>query len=189
MAIRKKVWVYPDANPSITIAFDSNAANTVSNSTTLDYLVVNFYQSVTTGNGYTYCNIPITSYTVQAGDYMEYDIYLPNNTPALGTDIQFSNGNLRDSGATDQNGITAHPSADLSSYAGGKWYHRKIPITSSTGGSTIGTSLTALNVVCEQDTLGTYTAYYKNYAITDGKGAGVYNRTNFMNFLGSVNGY
>ena len=46
-----------------------------------------------------------------------------------------------------------------------------------------------VNVVSEQDVGGTYTAYYKNMSITDGNGAGVYNKTNFMNFLGSVNGY
>lgn len=191
MAIRKRIWVYPDASPTspLALAISSTAGNTATPSTTLDYLSISFFQASTTANGYIYANIPFTSYTIQAGDYLEYSIYLPNNTPALGTDIQFSNGDLRDAGIVDQNGVNVHPATDLSPYASGKWYHRKMPITTGTGGSTVGTALTSVNVVSEQDVVGTYTAYYKNMAITDGNGAGVYNSTNFMNFLGSVNGY
>jgi hypothetical protein len=115
---------------------------------------------------------------------MEYDIYLPNNTPALGTDMHFANGTLRDAaGVTDQNGIVCHPSTDLSPYAGGKWYHRVIPITTSTGGSTVGVLVNYFNIVSEQDPVGTYVAYYKNLAITDGQGTGEYNISSFHQLL------
>lgn len=186
MAIRKKIWIYPDANPSLSNSTTiSSGSNTITNSSTLDYFLANFTIAGTTGpNGYLYANLPLSSYTIQAGDYLEYSIYLPNaGTQNFGIDIFFTNGVLRDAGQTDQNGINAHPGSDLSSYAFGKWYYRKIPITTSTGGSTIGTSITAIQPTNENDALGTYTAYFKNIAITDGNGVGVYNRSSFHQLL------
>jgi hypothetical protein len=189
MAIRKRIWIYPDANPSITNSTTiSNVSNTVSNSTTLDYFTVNFNIAGTAaGNGYLYANMPLSSYTIQAGDYLEYCIYLPNITgqQSFGVDIFFTNGVLRDAGQFDQNGINAHPATDLTAQAGQKWYYRKIPITTGTGGSTIGTSITNIQPTCENETIGTSVARFKNIAITDGKGTGVYETKNFINFTGS----
>jgi hypothetical protein len=190
MAIRKKIWIYPDAQPTLTNSTTiSNGSNTITTTSSLDYFSGAFYIAGTaSGNGYLYANLPISSYTIQAGDYLEYSIYLPNVTSPqnFGIDIFFSNGVLRDAGQTDQKGIGAHPAIDLSSYAGQKWYYRKIPITTSTGGSTIGTSITAIQPTNENDTVGTYTAYFKNIAITDGNGAGIYNERSFMNFMSQI---
>jgi len=187
MAIRKKIWVYPDTNPSLSNSTTiSNASNTISNSTNLDYFVANFNIAGTaSGNGYLYANLPISSYTIQSGDYLEYCIYLPNITgqQSFGVDIFFTNGVLRDAGQVDQNGINAHPATDLKAYAGQNWYYRKIPITTSTGGSTIGTSITAIQPTCENETIGTSVAWFKNIAITDGNGVGVYNRSSFHELL------
>lgn len=190
MAIRKRIWIYPDTNPSLSNSTTiSSASNTITNSSNLDYFIANFTIAGTAGgNGYLYANLPISSYTIQAGDYLEYCIYLPNTTsPQLfGIDIFFTNGVLRDSGAVDQNGLSSHPSRDLSSVAGQKWYYRRIPITTSTGGSTIGSSITAIQPTNENDSLGTYNAWFKNIAITDGNGFGVYDTKGFMNFMSQI---
>lgn len=92
-----------------------------------------------TGSGYSYLYSQMTSvpsdYTIQSGSYLEYDIRLPaGSAPELrmAPDFTTSDGfTLRDSGAVDQNNVSAHPNVDLTAYAAGKWYHRKIAIPSS----------------------------------------------------------
>lgn len=182
MAIRRKIWMYPDANVTLGTQFNSGGSSSASSELIADYLKVTFNMTSTGGNQYLYAFIPTSSYTVQAGDFLEYDIFLESNAPQIGTDVHFSNGALRDAGVVDQNNVSVHPSTDLRSYAYNKWYRRRIPITNSTGGSTIGQTLDYLNVVCERDTAGTYIAYYKNLAITDGKGVAVDNQSSFLNF-------
>jgi hypothetical protein len=183
MAIKRKIWMYPDTNPTIGKHFDSNGTASASSTLVSDYLRITFTMTQTGGNGYLYAFIPTTAYTVQSGDFLEYDIFLESNQPAIGTDVHFANGALRDAGITDQNGVSVHPATDLRSQAFNKWYRRRIPITTSTGGSTIGQALNYLNVVCELDTAGTYVAYYKNLAITDGNGVAVDNLTSFATFF------
>ena len=183
MAIRRKIWMYPDANPTIGKHFDSNGTASASSVLVGDCLKVTYTMTQTGGNGYLYAFIPTTSYTVQAGDFLEYDIFLESNQPAIGTDVHFSNGALRDAGVTDQNGVSVHPAVDLRPYAYNQWYRRRMPITNSTGGNTIGQTLNYLNVVCELDTAGTYVAYYKNLAITDGNGVGVDDKNSFNLFF------
>jgi hypothetical protein len=183
MAIRRKIWMYPDANPTIGKQFDSNGTASAASTLVSDYLRITFTMTQTGGNGYLYAFIPTTSYTVQTGDFLEYDIFLESNQPAIGTDLHFSNGALRDAGIVDQNGVAVHPATDLRSRAFDKWYRRRIPITTGNGGSTIGLTLDYINVVCELDTAGTYVAYYKNMAITDGNGVAVDNLTSFATFF------
>jgi hypothetical protein len=175
--------MYPDANPTIGKHFDSNGTASASSVLVNDYLKVTYTMTQTGGNGYLYAFIPTTSHTVQAGDFLEYDIFLESNQPAIGTDVHFSNGALRDAGVTDQNGVSVHPAVDLRPYAYNQWYRRRMPITNSTGGNTIGQTLNYLNVVCELDTAGTYVAYYKNLAITDGNGVGVDDKNSFNLFF------
>lgn len=183
MAIRRKIWMYPDPNPTIGKHFDSNGSASAVSTLVQDYLKITYTMTQTGGNGYLYAFIPTASYTVQNGDFLEYDIFLESNQPAIGTDVHFSNGALRDAGVNDQNGVNVHPAQDLRPYAYGKWYRRRMPITNSTGGSTIGQTLNYVNVVCELDTAGTYVAYYKNLAITDGNGVGVDNSNSFSLFF------
>jgi hypothetical protein len=183
MAVRRKIWMYPDANPTIGKHFDSNGTASASSVAISDYIKVTYTMTQTGGNGYLYAFIPTEAYTVQTGDFLEYDIFLESNQPQIGTDVHFANGALRDAGVTDQNGINVHPSTDLRPYANNQWYRRRMPITNSTGGSTIGVALSYINLVCEIDTAGTYVAYYKNLAITDGNGVGVDNQNSFSLFL------
>ena len=65
-------------------------------------------------------------YTIQSGDYLQYDIKWSSTTDFSGFDYTCADGaTLRDSGAMDQNNITAHPNANLSSRANNTWYSRK----------------------------------------------------------------
>jgi hypothetical protein len=193
MAIRKRIWIYNDALPTFNQSFlTSNASNLSTFSLSNDYISSS---SVLTGTGnlYNYADMTsVTDYVIQAGDYLEYDVYwVGTGNIQMSMDLHASDmTNLRDAlGVTDQNGLSPHPSTDLSSRAYQKWYHRAIPITTFTGGSSIGKTIAYFNLVAEFDTAGTQVAYYKNIAITDGKGPAVYNTRNFIDFTGSTNGY
>lgn len=63
----------------------------------------------------------------ELGDKLVYDVYMSRNAGGFGC-IDLINGglNLHDSGAVDQNGISAHPTADVSIYAAEQWYTREI---------------------------------------------------------------
>lgn len=186
MAIRKRIWIYNDSLPTLNNSWlTSNTSNVVTASLSSDYIS---YSGTLygTGNLYDYADMTnITDYVIQAGDYLEYDIYwVGSGNIQMSMDFMVSDGNaLRDAGALDQNGLSAHPSTDLSSKAYQKWYHRKIPFTTFTGGSSIGKTLTNYCLVAEMDTAGTQTAYIKNIAITDGNGVGVYNTQSFSSFF------
>ncbi len=131
------------------------------------YLSFNIVSGV---DGYIYVDMTSApDYTVQAGDYLEYDVFWFASIPTvryIAIDYTCSNGtNLRDSGAVDQNGLTAHPRTDISAHASGKWYHRKIAIPSLHVGQTI----TFFDLVCELDA-GAVAGMVRNIVITDGAG-------------------
>ena len=78
-----------------------------------------------------------TAQAVPANSFLEYDVYIPADSAAqsAGIDFAFSGGkNLRDyqnanlQYLRDQNYLRAHPFSDLSAYAKGQWYHRKIDV-------------------------------------------------------------
>ncbi len=125
-------------------------------------------------NGYVYIDMTsVTDYVIQTGDYLEYDVFWFTNVPTekrIAFDYTCSNGStLRDSGAVavDQNNLSAHPRTDLSAYASGRWYHRKIVIPSGHVGQTI----IYYNLACEYDGGGTVAGMIRNIRITDGAGA------------------
>ena len=174
MAVRKKIWVYPDAAPTLTDHINSGG-NTLTVSTALDYLSISSTMTTLT-NSYIYRDMSsITDYVIQSGDYLEYDIWW-NGSGNIGIamDLTLSDGGvLRDAtAAVDQNGLKSHPDTDLSTYATSKWYRRIIPITSFNNGSSIGKTLQFYDLSCERNTAGTYTAQIKNIAVTDGNGVG-----------------
>lgn len=186
MAIRKKIWIYPDANPTLGLHFENNAAHTMSSTAELDYIRVTGSIGASGGNQYIYASIPVVgSYTIQSGDFLEYDVYWesgPGNIQ-MAMDMHTAAGTFRDAGLVDQNGITAHPATDLSSVAYQKWYRRRIPATTFNNGSSVGATITYFNLVTEPDTAGTYYARFKNMAITDGNGVGIDNLTSFATFF------
>ena len=185
MAVRKSIWFYNNAVPTLAIDGTSNASNTSSTTATLDYLS-HTSTHVTTAVAYRYMDMTsVTDYVIQSGDFLEYDIYWNSNLAQISFEIVCSdNSQLRDSSARDQNNLVPHPGTDLTNYAYLKWYHRKIPITTLWNGtanvSSVGKTINRYLIGAESDTLSTaMTAYLKNICITDGKGNSVYNTQNF----------
>jgi len=87
-----------------------------------------------------YWIISTKPWTVQPGDCIEYDVYLNCCAQGVGgIDIVNSDGSRwRDMpGWNDQNGISGNPNSDISAYAYGKWYHRKLPVPTAAIGKTI----------------------------------------------------
>lgn len=175
VAIRKKIWIYPDAAPTLVDHLNS-ATSFLTIATSLEYLTISATMNAL-ANSYVYRDMStITDYVIQSGDYLEYDIWWNGSgNIRIAMDLTASDGSyLRGTAgaAVDQNGLLAHSDTDLSSYATGKWYRRKIPITILLGTSSIGKTLQFYDLVCEMDTAGAYTARIKNIAITDGNGVG-----------------
>jgi hypothetical protein len=116
-------------------------------------------------NSYAYYDMNgVSNYTIQSGDYLQYDILWTSTTDFIGFDYACTDGTtLRDSSSLDQNGLNAHPGVDISSRAYNTWYSRKIALSSGQAGKTIS----SYDIVCEWDGTGTKTAYIKNIRITD----------------------
>ncbi len=82
-------------------------------------------------NAYLYVTLSTKSLVLGKGDVLVYRVFLPpwERSGKGGLDATCAGGaDLRDSGARDQNGLSAHGDADLSRFALGKWYERRIPL-------------------------------------------------------------
>lgn len=91
-------------------------------------------------------------YTFQKGDIVEYDVFLDAAVRGAGGLAAFDSSvtkyTLDESydpsvslpgllaGARDQNGVSGSPDADLSAYAGGRWYHRSLILPEDLAGKT-----------------------------------------------------
>lgn len=120
-------------------------------------------------NKYVYRKAVAPGYTFKAGDYIEYDVWIDADIDgAGGIEIStFDGSNLRGTGWKDQNGISGHPGSDLSDYAYGQWYHRKLRVPTQAIGQPIGELL----LVGENDTPSlSYSASYRNIVVTDRMG-------------------
>jgi hypothetical protein len=181
MAIRKSIWFYNSAVPTLSASLTSSASNTSSTTLVLDYLN-HTNTNIASANSYRYVDMTsVTDYVIQTGDFLEYDIYWESNLARIAVDLVASDGStLRDSTlAKDQNAVNSHPNTDLTAYAYQKWYHRKIPITTLSSGNGIGKTISNYFIAGESDVAGALTARIKNICITDGKGNNVYNTQNF----------
>ncbi|MCG3125348.1 MAG: hypothetical protein CHACPFDD_00166 [Phycisphaerae bacterium] len=124
------------------------------------------------GNWFTYIQISDAAYTIEKGDHLEFDIYLPTDAPVLkgGVDADLRREGLpelahgrtwmRDCGLVDQNGIRQHGDGILEP-AKGKWYHRAIDLTPLAGATT-----TRWNVVFEGDEPGRHSQLLDNIRVT-----------------------
>lgn len=132
------------------------------------------------GNDYHYVALTgPASYTLQAGDVLQYDVYWTKRGPApqrIAVDLAGMLGatpvTLRASSAVDQNGLAAHPNTDLTARARGTWYHRDIPIPAGLHGAAISTYLIASE--CDAGEVGNTVrprAYLRNIKITGTGGA------------------
>lgn len=116
--------------------------------------------------GYAYVDLWKGEFTVEAGQFLEYQIAMFSGNPVFSAGVDFvtSDGkNLRDSGAKDQNGLSAHPSADLSKNARDNWYHRKISLDPLAGKKLTGGVLATDSA---KHGAGLFRAYFDNIQIT-----------------------
>lgn len=118
---------------------------------------------------YFYWTIGEGAYTFKAGDMLEYDVYIDTMTPGLGGFEIYNadDGNLRDWPTfKDQNNVAGHPSANLSTHAFKKWYHRKMPIPDGAAGTTSKNWCIPIEISGSINK--TYMAFYDNIVITNG---------------------
>jgi hypothetical protein len=95
-------------------------------------------------------------------------MYSGNPTFRGTVDLHTTDGTtLRDSGATDQNGLSAHPSTDLSEYAKDGWYHRKISLAPLAGKTIDGVMIATDS---NEHSAGIFRVYIDNIQITNGDG-------------------
>jgi len=119
-------------------------------------------------HGHAYVDIWEGEFTVEAGQYLEYQIAMFSGNPTFkgAVDVVTEDGTtLRDSGTNDQNGINAHPSADLSEYARDNWYHRMISLDALAGKKIVGAMLATDS---NEHLAGLFRAYVDNIQITEG---------------------
>ena len=117
--------------------------------------------------GHTYIDIWKGSILVEAGMFLQFQVTMfPGNPTFQGSvDLHTSDGgNLRDSGAADQNDVSAHPSADLSEYARGKWYNRKISLDALAGKTIDGVMIATDS---SEHAAGIFRVYVDNIQITN----------------------
>jgi hypothetical protein len=109
------------------------------------------------------------TYTLQTGDYLEYDIQLVSTqSPSVDfVDAEDGGANALFAAVQDQNGIynAAYvANSDISPYAQGMWYHRKIPVPPGSIGSTAAKWRIYANSASAS------TCLVRNVQITDGMG-------------------
>ena len=120
-------------------------------------------------HGYAYVDIWEGSMLIEVGMFLEFQVAMFSGNPTFsGTiDLHTSDGsNLRDSGAKDQNDVSAHPGAVLSEYARDQWYHRKISLDALAGKTLDGVMIATDS---NHHTAGMLRAYVDNIQITDGE--------------------
>ena len=120
-------------------------------------------------HGHTYVDIWKGEFTVAAGQFLEFQEAMFSGNPVFSgsVDLITADGKtLRDSGAKDQNDLSAHPSADLSNFARDSWYHRKISLDALAGKKVIGAMIATDS---DKHLAGLFRVYVDNIQITDGE--------------------
>lgn len=119
------------------------------------------------GNSYAYFRFARTEFLIEPGEVLEYSVYVDGSSPLPrgGVDILCAGGaTLRDSGATDEDGRSAHGDADLSA-ATDRWITRRIPLA-----PLAGRVAQRFVIGCEGDVPGTYVQYVDDVAVTNAAG-------------------
>ncbi|MBD3183934.1 hypothetical protein GF312_16740 [Candidatus Poribacteria bacterium] len=120
-------------------------------------------------HGHTYIDIWTGEIVVESGMFLEFQVAMFSGNPTFkGTvDLHTSDGSsLRDSGAVDQNDLSAHPATDLSQYARDMWYHRKISLEPLVGKTIDGVMIATDS---NEHMNGVFRVYVDNIQITDGE--------------------
>ena len=135
------------------------------------------------GTAYAYYKIWSGSYVIPNPAFMTYKVWVNSDSPAImcGIDFVCSDGTtLRDytdaSGfMVDQNGLRAHPAADLSGFANDQWYYRYIDLV-----RIAGKTISSVNISFDNSTgsgfvgsnsAGTHQAYVYDVQMQDNTGA------------------
>src|SRR5688500_15915907 len=124
-----------------------------------DHCLAFVSQNLAKGNGnwFTYYRFSSNRVRFDAGDVLEYRIFLSPQNPIAkgGIDVQFEGGGtpLRDTGSLDDKGVRAHGDGLLTG-AVGKWLTRKIALDKMAGRTS-----NAWNLVFEGDPDGQYAQF------------------------------
>lgn len=121
-----------------------------------------------TGEVQSYTKFSQATREIQPGDVIEYDVYLNNVVPGLGgLDIKNADGTYWRNAPDwqDQNGLSGNPTADISSKADRRWYHRSLSVPPSVIGKTIEYWDVAVDGTYSPDY--TVSAQYDNIVITN----------------------
>jgi len=119
-------------------------------------------------HGHAYVDIWAGEFVIEEGMFLEYQTAMFSGNPTFNTSIDLhtsDGGNLRDSGSVDQNGLNAHPAADLSGHARDQWYHRQISLDALVGKTVDGATIA---VDSGEHFAGLFRSYADNIQITDG---------------------
>lgn len=119
-------------------------------------------------HGHTYIDIWKGEFSIKSGQFLEFQVTMFSGNPTFkgSVDLVTTDGTtLRDSGAKDQNGLSAHPATDISQYARDNWYHRKISLDQLAGKTLKGVMIATDSNEHRQ---GLFRIYVDNIQITDG---------------------
>jgi len=135
-------------------------------------LDVNIQKAAGDTLSYGFVTIANTSYVVQPGDVLEYDVYMEDSLHGFGhVEAGLPDSTwMRDFGVMDTDGANCHPMGDLRSRAYLKEYHRSMLIGDKLNGRTIDKIQLAAHPdagAYEQYENGVYTVYYNNIRITN----------------------
>ena len=120
-------------------------------------------------SGYLYSDMTgVADYVVQSGDLLTYEVYWfsgISSNKMIAFDFTCSDATTLRASGVDQNGISAHPTADLSSRATGQWYTRTISLSSFAG-----KTIQNYDLACEVDGTSIVQGRIRNIKITNTAG-------------------
>nr|BBH90134.1 hypothetical protein KTC_48850 [Thermosporothrix sp. COM3]BBH90199.1 hypothetical protein KTC_49500 [Thermosporothrix sp. COM3]BBH90264.1 hypothetical protein KTC_50150 [Thermosporothrix sp. COM3] len=126
--------------------------------------------STSAGNTYLYVKIYNGGYTIQANDFLQYEVWVSSTSPEIkaSVDITLTDGtSLRDIHnfySNDINDLDPHPSTDLKGWADDKWYERRFWISVPTI-NWVGKKIAYVSLGFEGDQAGVYQAFFRNIRI------------------------
>lgn len=146
--------------------FDVDIQQNLYRGTQRDALELTYSMS---SSGYLYSDMTgVADYVVQSGDLLTYEVYWFSGTPSnkmIAFDFTCSDATTLRASGVDQNGISAHPTADLSSRATGQWYTRTISLSSFAG-----KTIQNYDLACEVDGTSIVQGRIRNIKITNTAG-------------------
>lgn len=117
-------------------------------------------------NRYAYVGVGKGGYTIQSGDYLEYDVRINTASEVFYIDLETTGGVLRNAAPADQNGVAF---VSVPAAAVGGWATRRIPLTSR-----VGSTITDVDLVCENDAASSFfNGYFRNINIKNSGGVPV----------------